>query len=598
IDDRQVIELDPLSPWGYERKHAVLHKAGDYQNAINAFEAMLSRMSESSDAEIRVLPCQYVDPGETRKTIQRAVQDAIRDSPPVLINTVSGRLCDKFEQAASFESLSIFDNLVSSMTTRIDHVRIKQDVTEYYRYGMFSHKWEDNEPLLGQVIRMVVYELEESPTHDKLKMFCKIVLGAGLQWAWSDTCCINNPDHFVPEEALVAMFRWYQGSALTVVFLFDVLSPSRRGNLMRSIWNTQAWTLQAYHASKVVRFYAKDWTPYMNLDIPNHKESLEIISEMGEATGVSAQALMALRPGLDDIREKLSLASTQRTTFVEDAAYSLLGIFSMSLPVVYGEGDLVLGRVLAQLLTSSGDMSILCWTGKSGSFNSCLPTNITVFKQLPPSHIPPVIASTEMDKMIAKLRPSSLNLTSVVRLHQRLDESLVASFSGQRMKLPCLTFKLGAVTATWNAKGRVFRAQTDALGIVKIGTEEDLSRFNSLYLVHPWLDFLLDRRPPSSFAGPSNNLGATPKTRTGRFAARFLQSPPPPAILTNIEMQALRVVVRLSQPFGALLLAENPGEVATYRRVAAETLIMVKLEKITPVVLEKLVSSVRVLEVL
>ena len=50
---RQVIELDPLSPWGYERKHAALHKAGDYENAINAFETMLSKVSQSSDLEIR-----------------------------------------------------------------------------------------------------------------------------------------------------------------------------------------------------------------------------------------------------------------------------------------------------------------------------------------------------------------------------------------------------------------------------------------------------------------------------------------------------------------------------------------------------------------
>lgn len=41
--------LDPLSPWGYERKHAALHVAGDYENAINAFEAMLSKISQSSD---------------------------------------------------------------------------------------------------------------------------------------------------------------------------------------------------------------------------------------------------------------------------------------------------------------------------------------------------------------------------------------------------------------------------------------------------------------------------------------------------------------------------------------------------------------------
>ena len=471
------------------------------------------------------------------------------------------------------------------MTTRIDNVAINHDVTEYYRYGMFSHKWENNEPLFEQVIRMVVYELEESPTHDKLKMFCQIVQDAGLQWAWSDTCCINKADHFVREEALVAMFKWYQGSALTVVFLFDVLSPSQRGDLMRSIWNSRAWTFQEYHASKVVRFYTKDWKLYMNLDIPNHKESPEIISEMEEVMGVSAKALMALRPGLNDIREKLCLASTRRTTLVEDAAYSLLGIFSMSLPVVYGEGDQALGRLLAQLLTSSGDTGILAWTGRSGSFNSCLPTNIIVFKQLPLSHIPPVIASTEMDKIIAKLRASSLNLTLVMRLHDQLDEFPVASFSGQRMKLPCLTFKLGAVTAIWNAEGYVFRAQTNVLGIVEIRTEEDLSRFSRLYLVHPWIDFLLDRQPASG------DLTATRRKDTGSL-------PPPSSVsLKHKLIRAFQMIARLSQPFGALLLAKKTG-VAAYRRVAAETLITVKLEVITPAVLNKLVSSVRVLEVL
>ena len=53
ITRHQVIELDPLSPWGYERKHAALHKAGDYENAINAFEAMLMKMPQLSDLEIR-----------------------------------------------------------------------------------------------------------------------------------------------------------------------------------------------------------------------------------------------------------------------------------------------------------------------------------------------------------------------------------------------------------------------------------------------------------------------------------------------------------------------------------------------------------------
>ncbi|KAI9571692.1 hypothetical protein HD554DRAFT_2016462 [Boletus coccyginus] len=136
------------------------------------------------------------------------------------------------------------------------------------------------------------------------------------------------------------MFKWYQGSAMMIVFLQGVRSPSQRGALVRSIWSTRGWTLQEYIASKVTRFYTEDWTLYLDLELLNHKESPEVISEMEHATEVSAQQLMALRPGLSSIQEKLRLASTRKTTLVEDAAYSLLGIFSVSgLHAIYGEGE-------------------------------------------------------------------------------------------------------------------------------------------------------------------------------------------------------------------------------------------------------------------
>ncbi|KAG6380489.1 WD40-repeat-containing domain protein [Boletus reticuloceps] len=441
-DANKVIELDPSSPWGYERKHAALHKAGDYENAVDAFETMLSKMSQSTHPGIRNLHRHYINPTNTRTVIRRAVQHAIRDSPRVLINTTSGRLLDKSEQVASFESLPVFKKLISSMTTILNHTRIEHDVTQYYRYAMFSHEREDNETLFENVIRVIVYDLKDSPTNDKLKMFCKIVHDAGLHWAWSDTCCINREDDFVFQEALVAMFRWYQGSVLTAVLLRGVRSPSRRGDLIRSIWNTRVWIFPEYHASKVVRFYNEDWTLYRNLDIPNHKESSEILSEMEEATGISTRALMALQPGLDNIREKLYLVSRRETTHIEDEAYSLLGIFSLSLPVVYGDGDQALGRLLAQVLTSSGDASILAWTGRSGSFNSCLPGRIRVFSQLSTSHIPPRMTGAELQTVSASLR-KTLNFTSVVKFYDRLSELPAPWFLGKRMKLSCLTFRLG-----------------------------------------------------------------------------------------------------------------------------------------------------------
>ena len=45
--------LDPTFPWGYERKHAALHEAGYYENAVDAFEMMFSKMLQSPDPDIR-----------------------------------------------------------------------------------------------------------------------------------------------------------------------------------------------------------------------------------------------------------------------------------------------------------------------------------------------------------------------------------------------------------------------------------------------------------------------------------------------------------------------------------------------------------------
>ncbi|KAF8551264.1 TPR-like protein [Imleria badia] len=450
IDEaKQAIALDPSSPRGYELKHAALHQAGRYDDAIQVFETMLSKMAQSPDPQIRERRNQYIGPSSTRAHIHKIVRRTIRHSPHVLINTTTGRLQNKAQQAAAFMSLPIVTELVSSMTTCIDRGRIKHEVRQFFRYVMLSHKWEENEPLFQQVVHVAVYDLDQSPTHDKLQMFCKIVRDAGFNWAWSDTCCINKDDNFVLQESLVAMFKWYRGSVMTIVYLRGVHSPATLGDLVKSIWNTRAWTLQEYVAAKVIRFYTEDWTPYLNLDTSNHKESSDIISEMEQATGVSAQQLMALRPGLSSIREKLRLASMRETTMVEDAAYSLLGIFSVAgIPAIYGEREAALGRLLAHILTGSGDASILAWTGQSGPFNSCLPAHITVFNGPASSHVPPPIEDADMKKIITT---STIDLDLAQKLYDRLHELPAPWFAASRMKLPCIAFKLPPLFAFSNS---------------------------------------------------------------------------------------------------------------------------------------------------
>ena len=49
----QLIKLDSSSPSSYERKYTALLRLGHHDDAIVAFGTMLSKMSESSDPEIR-----------------------------------------------------------------------------------------------------------------------------------------------------------------------------------------------------------------------------------------------------------------------------------------------------------------------------------------------------------------------------------------------------------------------------------------------------------------------------------------------------------------------------------------------------------------
>ena len=234
--------------------------------------------------------------------------------------------------------------------------------------------------------------------------------------------------------------------------------------------------------------------------------------------------------------------------------------------------------------------------------------------------------------MIAtRLRATSLDLTLVMKLYDRLNEFPIPSFVGKRMKLSCIAFKLSRVSASQNTSELVFRAQTTGLGIVNIRTEEDLSRLDSLYLIHPWIDFLLDRQPVGRvseiipevtmnldnqssslgelppFPGPSDTILSAPQTRAARFVARLGRQfvgwpvispgdaaslqPPSPVSEAGKQIRALQLIARLKQPFGALLFTPTRHNAAEYRRVASESMIIVQIEEITPTTLNKLLTA-------
>ena len=60
--------------------------------------------------------------------------------------------------------------------------------------------------------------------------------------------------------------------------------------------------------------------------------------EVYEITGVDVQALRGNPLSNFSVTERMSWAAKRKTTRKEDKAYSLLGIFDIHMPLIYGEG--------------------------------------------------------------------------------------------------------------------------------------------------------------------------------------------------------------------------------------------------------------------
>ena len=64
--------------------------------------------------------------------------------------------------------------------------------------------------------------------------------------------------------------------------------------------------------------------------------SLEL--QIHQITGITPQALQGDPLALFSVEERMLWAARRKTTLEEDQAYCLIGVFDISLPVIYGEG--------------------------------------------------------------------------------------------------------------------------------------------------------------------------------------------------------------------------------------------------------------------
>jgi hypothetical protein len=465
--------------------------------------------------------------------------------------------------------------------------RIQDVVAAFFSCVMLSHRWEGKEPLLHDIQDKNVYELKPVGGIVKLQSFCKIVRDAGFRWAWVDTCCVDQNNNVELQRSVNSMFVWYRHSALTIIYLSDVPPSSKSGAMARSVWNTRGWTVQEFLAPTIVLFYQNNWTLYLDDHSSNHKESAGIMRELKDATGINERALTAFRPGMTDTREKLQWASKRVTTLPEDIAYSLFGIFGVHLSVIYGEKKQnALGRLLQEIIAQSGDISCLDWVGKSSEFNTCLPANITSYEAPPSPFILPSLSEDKTRTLVSSLRDTGV-AESAARLYTKIEQLTIPRFASRRLQLPCIIFTVTEVASRPSqVQGTHFTYAIKANGLLDllITTEDKhLSPFShkmptrqQLLLARPWdrnllgvynfaeLSDLEDDDAESLMMDDFHTAPSSPSYDPSDIG------PGGDWMLVNSgsDSPALRLAVRLGQPFRAILLAQQWG--GEYKRIAAD----------------------------
>lgn len=414
----------------------------------------------------------------------------------MLINTQTGRGCNREQQELAFEDLSPFKEYISSDTTT-PQIRksLVAAMKKYCRYIMLSHAWEGEKSVFDIIGARSLYDLPSESSYyiDKLQRFCDIVREAGCCWAWTDTSCISVEAHGAVVEEPRSLFNWYKHAWRTIVLLRGMRNPSQPVSVKNSVWITRSWTIYEYVAARFIWFYTDDWKPYRDLGVSNHKYSPIVVAEIHEATKVKPEDMHKLRPGVTDVREKLQLAAPRDVTKPEDAAYSLCPLFDISMQPKYGEGtENAVGRLLEQVITRSGDVVVLDWIGNPGAYNSCLPENLRPYNTAQ-YHVPsPVLANIpanfpELD-------------TGAILLYKRLSALELPQMINRRLRLPCITFHVELQVV----EPGVYRLKMRGLGDVEIETLDDLSTVSKdLLLVHPWIRALLGSESSSTPPSPT-----------------------------------------------------------------------------------------------
>ncbi|KAL6401311.1 Vegetative incompatibility protein HET-E-1 [Ilyonectria robusta] len=221
-------------------------------------------------------------------------------------------------------------------------------------YAILSHRWLDEEVSLQDLQSGAG---TSKAGYRKIQLCCEQAVRDGLSYAWVDTCCIDKTSSAELTEAINSMYAWYRESAVCYAYISDVTGSSADDTLEKSAWFTRGWTLQELLAPGEVVFYSTAWERL------GTRDDGALTGRIALATGID-EAVLRGNAGLGErsVAQRMSWAAGRTTTRAEDSAYSLLGLFGVNMPMLYGEGGArAFVRLQEEIMKASDDQSLFAW---------------------------------------------------------------------------------------------------------------------------------------------------------------------------------------------------------------------------------------------
>jgi hypothetical protein len=248
------------------------------------------------------------------------------------------------EEEVLFDDLHAPNAQFQSLLQRIESLERRDDLNAGQRTTAFG------DTRLAHVTRKKGWQ--------KMLGCCNEASKLGISHVWIDTCCIFKDSSAELSESINSMFTWYKDAKICFAYMGDVAGDQDTDDAFESSkWFTRGWTLQELIAPREVMFYRNDWSL---IDVRS-----SLAARIAKITGIAGKLLSEWK--LDELHSfsvaaRLSWASRRKTTRAEDRAYSLMGLFGVTMSTIYGEGEVAaFFRLQTEIFRIYGDHSIFAW---------------------------------------------------------------------------------------------------------------------------------------------------------------------------------------------------------------------------------------------